>query len=402
MERCTLCGGRLVNGKCTECGLDNTKNDKKYKLNTHNEKEVRFHSGDCEDHLNKNCDSSKAWGKTGAGSSRSTGKSSAGNSRSTEKSGAGSTQTKATASKAQRAKTLKERSRTGTVKKKSGLNRLIFWIVLLVILFEVFGSSLMGVFSGLRSSQDGLGSLMDKLLMLNGGDGDVDWQDDGDVENVDVGEALAEKPNEIIWNEQSAGYFEDGLTRGIYTAGYEIPVGTYQMFCDEGTAWCYLITDEGENREFFTLYSTEQQESYAESFGECDYFELSGELKLQEGDIIYVEECDEGVFIKGQGDGEAFLQQHKPQNLPGPVVVQDGMEAGGEFEPGVYDVMLGEIPEDEYGSAYLNITDQEGNSYYVSLHQEMPVFYRFPFHEGDSIELTCYGAETEVTLTPSY
>ena len=30
MERCTLCGGRLKDGRCLDCGLDNTKNDKKY------------------------------------------------------------------------------------------------------------------------------------------------------------------------------------------------------------------------------------------------------------------------------------------------------------------------------------------------------------------------------------
>lgn len=54
MERCTLCGGRLANGRCTECGLDNSKNDRKYHLNTHNEKATLFHrKGDCEDLLNR-------------------------------------------------------------------------------------------------------------------------------------------------------------------------------------------------------------------------------------------------------------------------------------------------------------------------------------------------------------
>lgn len=30
-RRCSLCGGKLVNNRCTECGLDNTKNDEQYK-----------------------------------------------------------------------------------------------------------------------------------------------------------------------------------------------------------------------------------------------------------------------------------------------------------------------------------------------------------------------------------
>ena len=32
-KRCTLCGGKLVNNKCTLCGLDNSKSDENYKLN---------------------------------------------------------------------------------------------------------------------------------------------------------------------------------------------------------------------------------------------------------------------------------------------------------------------------------------------------------------------------------
>lgn len=33
-KRCYLCGGKLVNGRCVECGLDNERNaQKKYRLN---------------------------------------------------------------------------------------------------------------------------------------------------------------------------------------------------------------------------------------------------------------------------------------------------------------------------------------------------------------------------------
>ena len=43
----------MSKGRCTECGLDNTKNDKKYHLNLHNEKEEQLHQGTCEENLNK-------------------------------------------------------------------------------------------------------------------------------------------------------------------------------------------------------------------------------------------------------------------------------------------------------------------------------------------------------------
>ena len=32
-KRCSLCGGKLVNNKCTLCGLDNSKSDANYKVN---------------------------------------------------------------------------------------------------------------------------------------------------------------------------------------------------------------------------------------------------------------------------------------------------------------------------------------------------------------------------------
>jgi hypothetical protein len=52
-KQCFLCGGTLRNGRCTECGLDNTKNDRKYQLNTHNESGAHFHDGGCEVQPNK-------------------------------------------------------------------------------------------------------------------------------------------------------------------------------------------------------------------------------------------------------------------------------------------------------------------------------------------------------------
>ena len=32
-RRCSLCGGKLVNNKCVECGLDNSKSDASYRVN---------------------------------------------------------------------------------------------------------------------------------------------------------------------------------------------------------------------------------------------------------------------------------------------------------------------------------------------------------------------------------
>ena len=53
MERCSLCGGQVVNGRCTECGWNNRKNDSRYHLNEHNRKSVQLHGGSCEEDVYK-------------------------------------------------------------------------------------------------------------------------------------------------------------------------------------------------------------------------------------------------------------------------------------------------------------------------------------------------------------
>ncbi len=361
-----------MKGKCTECGLDNTKNDRRYHLNIHNEQETRFHRGSCEEHLNQGHDSRKARENAGEDTGQAE-------------------------SAAARAEVLRERSRTGTVKKKSGWGRFALWIVILVIAFAAVANILTEGIPDLGLSGEGFSSLIRKWTA------DEDADDADAAEDAAVEEVFAERPEEIVWNEQSSGYFEEGLTMGIYTVGYEIPAGTYQLFCEEGTAWFYVVEQEEGSIAGYALFSLDSQESYAEFYGECRDYERSVPIRLQTGDIIYVEDCDEGIFIKGEGEGKDSLLERQPQELSEVRIDQNLLTAGEDFEPGVYDVTLGGVSEDEYGSAYLKVeTTGEFENWFISLHQEMPVFYRFSFEKGDSVELTVFGANAAVTLVPSY
>ena len=92
MERCRLCYGRIVNGRCVDCGLDNSKSDKNYRLNTHNPKSVRMHGGDCDAHVNKETPRTVPTGSA-------------------------------------RARQLKKRQATGTVQRKKGKK----WVVVLLV-----------------------------------------------------------------------------------------------------------------------------------------------------------------------------------------------------------------------------------------------------------------------------
>lgn len=373
MERCTLCGGKLAGGRCTECGLDNTKNDRKYHLNVHNEKVTMFHRGKCEDNLNRDNDKAEKSRKSGnpAGKESNTGKE----------------------SKAQRAKKLKERRQTGTVKKKSGAGRLVRWLVILAVVFEI----LVGVIGAVMEEmpdffEEGFGSFMEEIEGKNSGGGSAD------------AEALAkQKPARENWDKTEADYFESELTPGIYNIGYELPAGRYQLYCAEGTAWINWWNPEDEYSSSIYLLSEADQEFYMEDNGRCDYFELSEVLELREGAVIYVESCEQSVTITGQSSGA--LMEHKPQNLPEEILLKDGMTVGEDFLAGVYDVafMCDDISEGEYASAFLSIKNEEnGSTYFVTVDTEHSVFYRFPFKKNSRIELEIYGEEADVKLIPSY
>lgn len=186
MEDCRLCGGKLnANGRCTECGLDNSKSDKKYHLNTHNDKGALLHRGDCEDNLNQDngwglfipdkksrkkrqavpnrprekeksraAGNQRADGRTyaggraagsqrdagvPAGSQRDAGQSAggqtyAGSTRQPDRmyTGTAAGETRSAAAQAKRRKELRERRQTGTVKRKGSCAGSIFWIILII------------------------------------------------------------------------------------------------------------------------------------------------------------------------------------------------------------------------------------------------------------------------------
>ena len=104
MERCRLCYGRVVNGRCVDCGLDNSKSDKNYRLNTHNPKSVRMHGGDCDAHVNKETPRTVPTGSA-------------------------------------RARQLKKRQATGTVQRKKGKTILLL-IVLILVNSMILGTSM--------------------------------------------------------------------------------------------------------------------------------------------------------------------------------------------------------------------------------------------------------------------
>ena len=240
MERCTLCGGKIrSDGRCSECGLDNTKNDKKYNLNVHNDKAGNLHKGKCEASLNQNRDREKnAAAEASAKEKRNQAAKRQEDWRVPEKDAA---------SQKQHAKKVKERHQTGTVKKKGRRIRLLVMIIIIVELLSVFLPAVVNKLDDLFSG---------KTRMQN----ELDAENDREEQVPDT--LAVEKPEQISWDSSEEGYYSCSLEPGMYYVGYEIPEGTYQLYCSENAAWLYWQSEDGTDYDYVTLYSADQQKYY--------------------------------------------------------------------------------------------------------------------------------------------
>ncbi|MCD8073734.1 MAG: hypothetical protein LUF27_01630 [Lachnospiraceae bacterium] len=394
-NRCTLCGGKVSpSGICMECGWDNTKNDEKYHLNAHNEDGMKLHSGDCEDMLNRENPRKRArkeqlWMAREA---------SAGDSRT--KSGAGT-----------------------TPRKK---HRLLRWIVILFVVFELFGNAFFDLFA---DALDALGDAtyemryeiryaLEELGFLEEDYADEGSWSDEDIRSVneDLEEAVEaagdpywdssdseERPERRAWDEDFEGYVSMELPQGYYYVGYEIPVGVYQLECLTDTAWVSVYrTDEAGYYDYWLLYSEEEQAAYPDYMEgeECPWYELSPVISLEESMVLVVEGMSSMVWLTGEGEGMDSLVEHEEQNLGNWLLEEEETLTVGQggFEAGAYDVVAyGDNPV-----AYVEIEAEDGYYSEILLGGEWVEFLRFPFAEGDTITVTLYSDDTEVWLLPSW
>ena len=430
MERCTLCGGRLVNGRCVGCGLDNTKNDKKYHLNTHNEKSAAlFHRGDCEDHLNKDngygdnwpwkrkrqpataglehyqrrgtatgayTEASSKTGASGASTQAWTSKSQAGAdtaSARTSTSSASSYVPQGTArsaasgsgtakSAAARRRELKQRSQTGTVRKKSGAGRLVKLLLLIaILLFVVFPI------------------VAQKLIEYRRSNGGTD---------IFGGSAIQDEgPEAIAWDQNDERYYGIALDPGVYEVGYDIPAGEYQLCCAGLSAevcWQEADADKSDYTELM-LYGPERQATYRDFWDEeCPYHQYSDRVALSEGTLFVVETGldSDGVELEGLTDPGAVRKEREPQPGLEEVQVTEGLIAGQDFPIGVYNLMLDNADDEyAYGSVSVQI-DRNGKTIEAGADSVHPVFWHIPFTGGEKIRIIYQNDNGGAHLVPSF
>ena len=389
MSRCFLCGGVLADGRCTECGLDNRKNDKKYQLNVHNEGGAHFHDGSCEQQVNKS-------------------------GRKIQDVLLQDTLLQSTINKRKKTskaedtfdyqKMLDEqvKKRSNKTGRKTGARGIVFYIlvVALVILFYLISffmddsyaeegsyllSQLQGVFSR-TTKQDGMAAFR--------------------TQNQEA----------ITYDPSSDRYFEQKLQNGMYEVGYELPPGVCQFECGKaGNAVASAGTILWVNKKkdnygaSLTLYSSEAQKSYAKSLKKkAVYGERSGEITLHSGDILFVEDFEkEALSVRGMMEDASFVPKKRPSQELGEVVEPGrSMIAGKDFDAGVYNVSLNPYADTWFGRLTMQLEDGAltglyGDSLTLLLTEADMIYYRVPIEKGTRITMD-EGEEGTILLTPSF
>lgn len=451
-EWCFLCGGPLVGGRCTECGLDNTKNDKKYQLNTHNESGAHFHEGDCADNLNQprrlhrkkkkkeQKEETFDYRKLLEQERR---KVHTGSSYRTKKAGKGSSNRTADKAKEKEkrsslgAESGRKSSSARSGKKKNWLGTIV---VILFLLFSFAGPFLESMtdwldeileeFGAYGLAEDEFSHWEDADWVTEAGGGEspalsvspgdslsvpgAEWENSADSGNeheiygyIGSGEE-GEKPEVISYEEDSEHYLEAVIENGMLAVGYDIPAGHYQFRCgidsDEYSSGSVCWT-EGKAGRYLFLYSPEAQKMYEEVMEEaCEYADCSPEVILEDGDVLFIQGFADGSLVLcGEQEADAWLREYIPQNLPGKVEINGEMTAGIDFEAGVYDIVL----DREDAVAYVELSNEEGvlNELYqeigMTVANEQRAYRRIPLTEGTKLVLE-YAEAGDAALIPSY
>lgn len=385
MERCTLCGGPVVNGRCTECGWNNRKNDSKYRLNEHNRKTVQMHGGNCEDHLNKpeQKRSTKQMAQQEAAAEKAVRK-------------AQSTPYRTTLEDSPaRRRELKKRRQTGTVQKRKGRIWGVIGILVLSLVFEAW--------SWLDEQNIDLGDVVTRIVQYFENDSSIDDVFRTDDEVVEVSdEAMATTDEQQEWDTGDANYYEVCLEPGNYTVGYDIPSGSYQLECRAGSAWIYVSDPDGTDwNSYQVLYSEDYQNwirENADEDSEWMYGAYSEVMDLTEDQVLYIEDVNGGVWLTGLKEDGATLAKRDSQGLQ-TIRYQIGMEPGNEIPEGVYDLVL---RNPDTSSVYLQIHGEDGTEVYLALSEDVPAVRRISIQEGDTLEYDDYDTGAEVDFVPSY
>ena len=276
-KRCSLCGGKLnSNGICTECGLDNNKSDKNYRINQSecdHEPLTHVHHGKNEkpEKQSKPNTPRQSWQGSTTTYSGNTG------------------------------------STGSTGRKKSGKNkkpgRIISKIIAVIVIFNVF----FGIFQPLVSD------ILDDAIS-------------GYQENTQ--DYTRSDPYEYVTKELP----EDGesvsfeLTSGDYVVGVHIPEGNYQA--DVSYDYDTVQVDDGDSGLYLYEYAGRTDGDYLD------------DLRLYNGAIVHISSQTTITLYSDNAQTENILYENNPLAGQEPLVVKKDLTVGPDLPAGVYDLIL--------------------------------------------------------------
>lgn len=312
-KRCSLCGGKLnSNGICTECGLDNNKSDKNYRINQSecdHEPLTHVHYGKNEkpEKQPKPNTPRQSWQGSTTTYSGNTG------------------------------------SAGSTGRKKSGKNkkpgRIISKIIAVIVIFNVF----FGIFQPLVSD------ILDDAIS-------------GYQENTQ--DYTRSDPYEYVTKELP----EDGesvsfeLTSGDYVVGVHIPEGNYQA--DVSYDYDTVQVDDGDSGLYLYEYAGRTDGDYLD------------DLRLYNGAIVHISSQTTITLYSDNAQTDNVFYEDNPLAGQKPVTIKEDAIVGPDLPAGVYDLTLvsgeGSVDVDiytEYGESmetknlYLGENCTDGKEY---------------------------------------
>ena len=377
-RRCYLCGGKLVNGRCTLCGLDNTKIERKnYRLN-----ESSFDRKGIEaKHL---CESHN--GKPSGSHTNQSGE----QNRQRQNGQNQQRQVPWQNGQNQQGQTSRQRgqnwTQTGGKKKTAGKQKkgwISTVIVLLMILISVGGPAISFVTTEIKN----------KIDQINNS-GDDNWWSGSEIDtSVDEND-----PYEFVTRElsDSGEVYDTELGYGEYVVGTDIPEGTYEVTLQSG--YGSFQTDDPDNSIYLYGYFSENASDEDEDITEME------DVRLYEGAHVMIGEDVVLAFHTENGQTGQMQSEDNPLSVTYTLQPEKKYTVGKEIPAGVYDVSgtkdwavmeyeiyLGELYDEEYDSL-----NYQNYSIMVEAGNENAIYKNAVLTEGTEITVT-----GKMILTPS-
>lgn len=337
-DRCYLCGAKLQNGYCKECGLDNRRSQKiRYRLNESNatkkndsfeemaEEQRETETRNIQKHK---AAQQRAWSKTGGAGQW-------------KKAGTRQTMQKGTAGGGFRLERALNFEKKKNMNGEKGISRKTAAFMIGGIGFVILMIALM--YSAMEADLSYYGETnMTVEYSEESGSGFSESDESGAL-------VASEDPHsyEFVSREldESGDTYIEKLEYGEYIVGSQIPEGIYTIRLKEGSG--YVNVDDAEN----TIYLWQD-------FGtDTKYDELLEwqDVRLYEGAIVEISDNVTLEFSSENAQTSDLKMKENPnvEECAFSLETEDKIVAGKDFEPGVYDVS---IPEwNGWGVLYLKV-----------------------------------------------